>query len=232
MSVRVLIVDDEVRLLKALKQLFSEQQYQVETATDGLAGLSMARAEAYDLLIVDVMLPGLSGVDLVRKLRDDGNSTPTLLLTARDAVDDRVQGLDSGADDYLVKPFAAKELLARARALTRRSGEVVGPEQVQVGDIVLDLISRTVYLGDAPLTFTAREFQLLEFFLRHPGQVLPKELILDRVWGLEAAIELNSVETYVHFLRKKLDAHRALHNIEPMTAIETVRGVGYVFKEM
>ncbi len=228
---RVLIVDDEVKLLKALEQLFKEHNYLVDTATDGADGLDRAREGTYDLLLIDVMLPKLSGYDLVKSLRKDGDSTPILLLTAKDAVDDRVEGLDSGADDYLVKPFATKELLARVRALTRRTGEVMGTKSFELGPFELDLTSRSVTLGGEPLVLTAKEFQLLELFLRHPGQILPKELILDRVWGFEAPVDTNAVEIYVHFLRKKIDAHKtSIEDAETIPFIETVRGVGYVLR--
>lgn len=229
---RVLIVDDEVKLLQALKQLFVEHQYAVDTARDGVAGLHMARDGGYDLLIVDVMMPRMSGYDMIRALRKEGASVPILLLTAKDAIDDRVEGLDSGADDYLVKPFATKELLARVRALTRRAGDLLGTDNLQVGLFTLDLVSRAVTIGNCPLALTAKEFQLLELFMRNPGQVLPRELILDRVWGLEAPLDTNAVEIYVHFLRKKIDACGSIGDSKPVSAIETVRGVGYVFKGM
>ena len=229
-TMRILLVDDEVKLTQALAQLLSEQQYVTDVAHDGVSGLDMGRAEVYDVLIIDVMLPGMSGYEIVRTLRDEGVSTPTLLLTAKDAVDDRVQGLDSGADDYLVKPFATTELLARIRALTRRTGDVMGTKELAVGEFRLNLLTRQVSCRDAAIHLTAKEFQLLELFLRNPGQVLPKELILDRVWGLEAPLDTNAVEIYVHFLRKKLLSFEATGG-EPLgCSIETVRGVGYVLK--
>lgn len=229
---RILVVDDEVKLLSALKQIFVENQYAVDTARDGEEGFSLARYGAYDLLIVDVMMPKMTGYAMVKALRKEGLSTPVLMLTAKDAVDDRVEGLDSGADDYLVKPFATKELLARVRALTRRAGDVIGTETLVAGDVQLDMVSRAVNLRDVPLTLTTKEFQLLELFLRNQGQVLPKELILDRIWGFEGSMDTNAVEIYVHFLRKKLDAARKASATpdEITTTIETVRGVGYVFK--
>lgn len=227
---RMLLVDDEKGLLGALRQLFTEQHYQVDTAKDGVTGYEKASSNPYDVVVLDVMMPGMSGYDVVKRLRADGHSMPILLLTAKDAVDDRVNGLDCGADDYLVKPFATRELLARVRALTRRTGEVLGTETLEVGAFKLDLVARSVTLGEAPLILTSREFQLLEFFLRNPGRVLPKELILDRVWGYESAIDTNSVETYVHFLRRKIDAHCAAIGLCRRPVIETVRGVGYTLK--
>lgn len=225
---RMLIIDDEVKLLRALQQTFVDLQFAVDTATDGPTGLVLAQEGGYDLLVVDVMLPGMSGYRIVETLRSQGDSTPILLLTAKDAVDDRVQGLDAGADDYLVKPFAIKELLARVRALTRRSGDVVGTKTLAAGPFELDLITRSVaYQGDA-LSLTAKEFQLLELFLRNPGQVLPKELILDRIWGFGGPEDTNAVEIYVHFLRKKIDARS--QGGAGSSVIETVRGVGYALR--
>lgn len=228
---RMLIVDDELKLLRALQETFSDLQFVVDTAHDGRAGLALAQEGGYDILVVDVMLPFLTGYQIVEKLRAQGDSTPILLLTAKDAVDDRVQGLDSGADDYLVKPFAMKELLARVRALTRRTGDVVGTKTLTAGPFILDLISRTVTVHDDVLSLTAKEFQLLELFLRNPGQVLPKELILDRVWGFEGPEDTNAVEIYVHFLRKKIDSKRSEQERAVRSSyVETVRGVGYALR--
>lgn len=225
----MLIIDDEVKLLRALQQTFVDLQFAVDTATDGPSGLALAEDGGYDLLVVDVMLPGLTGYQIVERLRSQGDSTPILLLTAKDAVDDRVQGLDAGADDYLVKPFAIKELLARVRALTRRSGDVVGTKKLAAGPFELDLITRSVSYQGEPLSLTAKEFQLLELFLRNPGQVLPKELILDRIWGFGGPEDTNAVEIYVHFLRKKIDA-RPHTGTSGAALIETVRGVGYALR--
>ncbi|PWI58869.1 response regulator transcription factor [Sulfoacidibacillus thermotolerans] len=233
---RILLIDDEKKLVEALKQLFVENHFAVDLAHDGVEGLELARNDVYDVLIVDVMLPHLSGYELVEILRKEGSSVPILLLTAKDGVDDRVYGLDHGADDYLVKPFATSELLARVRALTRRKGNVVGTEKIGVGDLQLDLVTRQVTCGQTVMQLTAKEFLLLELFLRHEGQVLPKEVLLDRVWGYEALLDTNAVEIYVHFLRKKLLAAKANVATEKATLhipmIETVRGVGYVLKAL
>ncbi|KUO94807.1 response regulator transcription factor [Ferroacidibacillus organovorans] len=229
---RLLLIEDEVRLAKALQQTFSEHHYIVDLAHDGATGLDLAQTDTYDIILVDVMLPNMSGYEVVRKLRKTGHATPILMLTARDAVDDRVEGLDAGADDYLVKPFATKELLARVRALSRRSGEMLDVEEVSVGAISIDSVSRSVYVAGEPYSLTGKEFQLLELFMRNPNQVLPKELILDRVWGVEAPMDRNAVEIYVHFLRKKMDKVRIDRKIElaEMPVIETVRGVGYALR--
>ncbi|WP_029421211.1 response regulator transcription factor [Alicyclobacillus macrosporangiidus] len=221
---RILIVEDEQRLAAALAQLLKEHQYAVDVAHDGNTGLDLALTDCYDLLVLDVMLPGQSGLDIVRQVRQAGLDVPILLLTAKDTVDDRVTGLDAGADDYLVKPFATRELLARIRALTRRTGNVSGPDTLTVGPFSMHLAERTIFRDGQPLSLTAKEFQLLELLMRNHGKVMSKELILDRVWGPDAEVIGNAVENYVHFLRKKIDVPG-----QP-SYIETVRGVGYVFR--
>lgn len=221
---RVLLVEDEKRLAAALAQLCRENHYLADVANDGDTGLDLALTNSYDLLILDVMLPARSGLDIVRRVRAEKFDVPILLLTARDTVDDRVLGLDAGADDYLVKPFNNKELLARIRALTRRTGNLAGTELIQFGPFSLDLTERIVRRDGEQLNLTVKEFQLLELLLRNKGKVLSKEIILDRVWGPDAALIGNAVENYVHFLRKKIDVPGS------SSYIETVRGVGYVFK--
>lgn len=227
---RLLLIDDELTFVCALRQTLVEQQFVVDVASDGVQGLDMALDGNYDLLVVDVMLPGMSGIEIVRTLREGGDSTPMLLLTARDAVADRVTGLDSGADDYLVKPFATSELLARVRALTRRVGFIAGTDALCVDDFSLNLVTRTVSYRDVPMALSAKEFQLMELFMRNAGQVLPKVLILDRVWGSDTTVDLNAVEIYTHLLRKKIHTYMAEWDDEVPSVIETVRGVGYVFR--
>ncbi|MCF8567219.1 response regulator transcription factor [Alicyclobacillus tolerans] len=221
---RILLVEDEKRLASALLQLFQDNHYLADVAHDGVSGLDLALTNSYDALVLDIMLPKLDGLEIVRRVRQEGLDVPILLLTARDTVDDRVKGLDVGADDYLVKPFANKELLARVRALTRRTGNLTGTENMQVGPFVIDFSERVVKQGSRSLTLTTKEFQLLELLLRNHGKVLSKELILDRVWGPDAEVIGNAVENYIHFLRKKIDEPN-----QP-SYIETVRGVGYVFR--
>ncbi|KUO96066.1 response regulator transcription factor [Ferroacidibacillus organovorans] len=230
---RFLLIDDEENLVNALRAVLREKQYVCDVALDGEEGLDLARAGIYDLLIVDVMLPRLSGFELVRTLREDGDKTPILLLTARAAEDDRVTGLDCGADDYLVKPFGVNELMARIRALTRRVGDLRGTDHIAVGDYSLDLIQRRVaYRGDL-LELTQREFQLMELFMRNAGRILAKDTLFDRVWGFDNDVDSNVVEAYVHILRKKLDAQRKrLAGENVGTTIQTVRGMGYLFKGM
>lgn len=219
-------MDDEEKFTKALARTLMDQQMLVDVAGDGVSGLDLALTGHYDVCVIDVMLPGISGLELIRRVRRQGQSTPMLLLTARDAVTDRVAGLDSGADDYLIKPFATEEFLARLRALTRRLGHVGDGNVLVVGDLRLNLASRSISYGEQRLTLTSKEFQLLELFMRNPNQVLPKVLILDRVWGYDSTADLNAVEIYVHLLRKKLASHFDAGNT-PATTIETVRGVGY-----
>jgi len=227
--VRVLLVDDEVSLVRALSQLLRQQQYTVDAAHDGEAGLDMARAGIYDLLLVDVMLPGLPGTDLVRTLREEGDTTPILMLTARSSERDKVLGLDSGADDYVVKPFGTAELLARMRALTRRVGDLAGVTTLCVGAYTLDLVQRAVLFDGTAVALTHKEFQLMELFMRHPGQVLARPVIFDRIWGYEADVDSNVVDAYVHFLRRKLERGEPGGGRRP-SDIQTVHGTGYVFR--
>src|SRR5579875_4052371 len=221
---RLLIVEDERRLAAALVQLCRENQYVVDVAYDGENGLDLALTNSYDALILDIMLPKLSGLEILQRIRKEHLDVPVLLLTAKDTVEDRVTGLDSGADDYLVKPFANKELLARIRALTRRTGNIAGTDSLHVGPFTLDLVGRQVSRDGKVLPLTTKEFQFMELLMRNHGKVLSKEIILDRVWGPDADVIANAVENYVHFLRKKIDLPG-----QP-SFIETVRGVGYVFK--
>lgn len=198
----------------------------VDALEDGADALAQAALEEYDLVILDVMLPGLDGYEVARRLRKRGNTTPILMLTARDSVQDRVTGLDAGADDYLVKPFALAELLARVRALTRRAQMVPGDSgRLQVGDLELDLRTREAIRKGKRIELTGREFALLETLMRHPGQVLTRSQLLDRVWSYDMLTESNVVDIYIHYLRNKID-----RDFEPRL-IRTVRGVGYALRE-
>jgi two-component system response regulator MprA len=192
-------------------------------AHDGPAGLGIARESPPDLVVLDWMLPGMDGLEVCRRLRA-GSQVPVLILTAKDAVADRVQGLDAGADDYVVKPFAFAELLARIRALLRRSGPGE-PEILRFGDLVLDTGTHRARRGNRVIDLTAKEYDLLELFMRHPRQVLTREVIYDRVWGYDFGGESNIIEVYVRYLRQKISA-----DAEPRL-IHTVRGVGYVLRE-
>lgn len=207
-----------------IKKGLAEEGYAVDVAADGESGLAMGLDRLHDLIVLDVMLPAKPGFQVVRELRQAKLPTPILLLTARDAVEDKVQGLDAGADDYLTKPFAFAELLARVRALLRRGGEG-RPPVLQVADLALDPAARTVKRGGKVIPLTNREFALLEYFMRNPGRVLTRTMIAEKVWDYSFDSETNVIDVYVNYLRKKIDAER-----EPKL-LQTVRGVGYVLRE-
>jgi DNA-binding response OmpR family regulator len=217
---RLLVVEDEGGIASALRQGLSEQGYAVDVARDGEQGRDYALAAAYDVILLDILLPELDGLSLLRDLRKRGMTTPILLLTARDAVDDRVAGLDAGADDYLVKPFSFSELLARIRALLRRPVLRAG-DRLVTGDVAMDLGARTVTRGTQAVTLTPREFAVLEYLLRHPGQALSRTQIAEGVWSWEFHGESNVVDVYIGYLRRKLDADGV------PSIIETLRGYGY-----
>jgi two-component system, OmpR family, response regulator len=218
--VRVLVVDDEVRTATLLRRGLAEEGYAVDVAGD--AGEAMWRATefGYDVVVLDVLLPGMDGFEVCRALRASGCWAPVLMLTARDAVEDRVRGLDAGADDYLTKPFSFSELAARIRALIRR-GSAERPVVLQVGDLRLDPAQRQVWLGQAEVALSATEFALLELFLRHPGQVLSRARILEHVWDYGYDGASNVVDQYVGYLRRKIDRPFGVDYLE------TVRGAGY-----
>ena len=213
----VLVVDDDAPIRRMLDRTLSAEGYEVRCAADGGAALAAIEMSAPDAVVLDVSMPGLDGLGVCRRLRAKGMATPILLLTARDALEDRVAGLDAGADDYLVKPFAAEELTARLRALLRRGREV--PDVLAFDDLVLDVRSRAARRAGRDLHLSARETDLLELFLRNARNVVTREVALDRVWGGPASASLNVVDRYVSYLRRKLG--------EP-PLIETVRGVGFV----
>jgi len=219
----LLIVEDDDRLRRVLKRLLEEQRHVVETAATGGEGYELATATGggLDVLILDVGLPDISGLEVARRLRAEGSQIAILMLTARDTVGDRVSGLDAGADDYLVKPFAFAELSARLRALGRRSapGTRRSEPRLTVGPIVLDETRRLVTVGSRPVDLSPREFSLLECFLRHPGQALTRDQLLDHAWPFGVAVTPNAVDAYVHYLRDKLGDAGGM--------IRTVRGVGY-----
>ncbi len=220
---RILVVEDDQRLAAVLERTLRYEGYQVDVVNDGPHGLHQAVTTSPDLCILDVMLPGFDGIDLCRKLRRDSD-VPVLMLTARDSTSDRVRGLDSGADDYVVKPFATEEMLARVRALLRRRG-VTDPFVVRVAGVELDARAHEARRGGHPLQLTAREFRLLECFMRSARRVLTREQLLDTVWEGELDVSTNVVDVYVGYLRQKLEhdgASRVIH---------TVRGVGFVMRE-
>ena len=223
MRERVLIIEDEEKILDFLRRGLSYEGYRVETAADGTAGLNAARETPPDLVVLDWMLPGLDGLEVCKRLRA-GSEVPILMLTAKDAVSDRVQGLDAGADDYLVKPFEFDELLARIRALLRRA-RPEGAETLSFADLRLDTGTHQGFRGERAFELTAKEYELLELFLRHPRQVLTREVIFDRVWGYDFGGESNIIEVYIRYLRQKTE-----EGGEPRL-VHTVRGVGYVLRE-
>ncbi len=222
---RILVVDDELPVRTALERALRLEGYEVELAEDGVDALERFGTAGADALVLDVLMPRMDGIAVSTQLRARGDRTPILLLTARDAVADRVAGLDAGADDYLVKPFALEELLARLRALLRRNGASSGQGTLTFGDLSLDAGTREVLRGDRPIELTRTEFLLLELFLLNPRQVLTRSLIFERVWGYDFGPSSNALEVYVGYLRRKLE-----RGGEPRL-IQTVRGVGYVLRE-
>ena len=224
----VLVVEDDRAVRESLRRSLEFYGYQVSTASDGAEALAGISGINPDAVVMDVMMPRLDGLETTRALRKVGNSVPILVLTARDAVGDRVEGLDAGADDYLTKPFALDELLARLRALLRRATPGHGAEadeHLEFADLTMDLASREVRRGDRPMTLTRTEFNLLELFMRRPRRVLERSFILEEVWGFDFPTTANSLEVYIGYLRRKTEAEgepRLLH---------TVRGVGYVLRE-
>jgi two-component system response regulator MprA len=223
--VRVLVVDDEPAVREAVSRALALDGYEVAAADDGHAALEAVRRSQPELIVLDVLMAGLDGIALCRRLRRDGDRTPVLMLTARDAVSDRVAGLDAGADDYLVKPFALEELLARVRALLRRTVNGDPHGVLRFADLALDPATREVRRGERDVDLTRTEFLLLELFLLNPRQVLPRSLIFDRVWGYDFGPTSNSLEVYVGYLRRKLEAGGEER------LIQTVRGVGYALRE-
>jgi len=223
---RVLVVDDDPQLREALTRALELDGYHVNTASNGAKALDSLSGSRPDVMVLDVMMPYVGGLDVCRTLRERRDKLPILVLTARDEVGDRVAGLDAGADDYLTKPFALEELRARLRALLRRAGpdNVDEAEQLVYDDLVLDPMARTVYRGDRPIDLTRTEFALLELFMRNAGRPLQRDMIMDRVWGWESEPTSNSLEVFVGYLRRKTESGG-----EPRL-IHTVRGVGYVLR--
>ena len=218
---RILLVEDEKHLAEAVSQILKKQNYTVDMVHDGEDGLDCALAGIYDVIILDIMLPKMSGLEILKTIREEKILTPVLLLTAKGEIQDRVKGLDSGADDYLSKPFATEELLARIRAISRRKGEIVSTDGLKFGDITLNTTSLLLSKGDKEMKLTLRESELLEFLMMRSGLIASKELIIDKLWGYDSQAEHNNVEVYISFLRKKLKY------LQSTVLISTTRGVGY-----
>ncbi|WHY71529.1 response regulator transcription factor [Fictibacillus enclensis] len=221
---KILVVEDDKGVRQGIENLLLDEKYIVVSEENGEDGLFSAEDGEYDALILDIMLPGMNGLEIVKELRNQGNHVPILLLTARDSVEDRVKGLDAGADDYLIKPFAGPELLARLRVLLRDRGTTPA-EELSFGNITLNKSEYDGYVDSKKLSLTVKEYQLLEYFLRNPNQILLRDQIFNRVWGYSSDVGLNAVDVYVHHLRKKL----ALHGCEHL--LKTVRGIGFMLQE-
>jgi len=221
---RILVVEDDKGTARFIKKGLSEEGFMTDVVSGGEEGMFMATTEIYDLIILDVMLPEINGFEVLRDIRQKGVSTPVLFLTAKDEKEDIIHGLDLGADDYLVKPFAFAELLARVRAVLRRGQTSDQMQKLIIGDLVLDRVTRQARRNDKIVELTAKEFQLLEYMMRNAGQILTKTMILDRVWGYDFDTQSNIIEVHVNRLRAKVDKDFSTK------LIHTVRGVGYVIK--
>ena len=227
MEEKILLVEDEEKLARMVELELRYEGYQVDKSFDGRSGLERALSGEYDLVLLDIMLPQLSGMEVLRRLRKEGVQLPVIMLTARDSVVDKVSGLDSGADDYITKPFAIEELLARIRAALRKRGSGERPEEplLSAGPLTMDVKRHTVAVSGTPVELTRREFDLLHHLLENKGRVLSREALLDSVWGFDFVGETNSVDVYIRFLRSKID------EAFDIKLIHTVRGVGYVIRE-
>jgi len=221
-SMRILVVDDDPGICDSLERALRREDYAVSIARDGEEALTAVESQSPDAVVLDVAMPKLDGLSVCRRLRASGSRVPILVLTARHSLGDKVAGLDAGADDYLAKPFALEELLARLRAIMRRAAPADGSNALTLGDLTLDPGTRVVTRAGMPIDLTRTEYQLLEMFLRNPGQVLTRELIFDRVWGYDFGVNSNSLDVYIGYLRRKTEAG------DQPRLIHTVRGVGYV----
>ena len=218
---RILVVEDEIHLADALSEILRRNMYNVDTSYDGVDGLDNALTDMYDCIILDIMLPGMSGLEVLRNMRREHINTPVLLLTARSEVEDKINGLDCGADDYLTKPFVTGELLARVRALTRRKGEIVDEHRLDYNGLELNKDTCSVIWHGNDVKLSLKEYQIMELLISNPHQILPKERIIEKIWGYESDVEYNNIEVYISFLRKKLAA------ISAPAQIKTARGIGY-----
>lgn len=220
---KVLLVEDEIKLIKALKFLFEKNNINIDVAQDGEEGLIYSEKEIYDVIILDIMLPKLSGLEILKSIRKKGNGTPVLMLTAKDTVEDKVKGLDLGADDYLVKPFAIEELLARVRSLSRRKDKDFTGNEFEFKDVKYDRNNFILKTNKEKHDLTKKEGELMEMLIKRPGQIFTRDQIIDRLWGLDSEVSENNIEIYIHHLRKKLKSSKV--------EIKTVRGIGYSLGE-
>lgn len=222
---RILLVEDEVRLSQALVEIFQKNRYGVDAVYDGREGLKYAQSGIYDVIILDIMLPEMDGMSVLRTLREEKNNVPVMLLTAKDDIQSRVKGLDCGADDYVTKPFSTEELLARIRALTRRKGDVKSSTLV-FGDLTLDKGCCELRKVDGEsIKLSLKEFQIIELLFENPRQIIKKEVIIEKIWGGDSDAEYNNVEVYISFIRKKME------RLKVKTQIRTARGIGYSLEE-
>jgi DNA-binding response OmpR family regulator len=219
---KVLVVEDEHKIANSIKKGLEQERFTVDVAYGGIEGYDLASSETYDVIVLDLMLPGMDGIDICKKLRRENIHIPILILTAKGELDDKITGLNSGADDYLVKPFAFVELLARVKALGRRPQKAIS-DKLKVDDLILDSNNFVVKRNDVPIAVSKKEFELLSFLMRHPGKILSKDNIIQNVWDYEAEILPNTVEVYIGYLRGKID--KAFPKNKPL--IHTVRGFGY-----
>lgn len=223
---RIMIAEDEEKLADALVQIFAKNKMTADAFGNGIDALDNALTGIYDVIVLDIMMPGMNGIEVLRKIRAEGMDTPVLMFTAKDEISDKVKGLDSGADDYLTKPFATEELLARVRALGRRSSAaIVNSDVITCGDLSLDTAAYELSCGRNSLKLGLKEFSIMELLMKNSGRVLSKETLITKIWGYDSDAEYNNVEVYISFLRKKLDF------IKSKAAIKTVRGVGYTLEE-
>lgn len=223
---RIMIAEDEEKLADALVQIFAKNKMTADAFGNGIDALDNALTGIYDVIVLDIMMPGMNGIEVLRKIRAEGMDTPVLMFTAKDEIFDKVKGLDSGADDYLTKPFATEELLARVRALGRRSSAaIVNSDVITCGDLSLDTAAYELSCGKNSLKLGLKEFSIMELLMKNSGRVLSKETLITKIWGYDSDAEYNNVEVYISFLRKKLDF------IKSKAAIKTVRGVGYTLEE-
>jgi len=224
MTAHILLVEDETKLAQFVELELTHEGYQVTVAHDGIGGLTAARESQPDLILLDWMLPGFSGIEVCRRLRATGDKVPVILLTAKDEISDRVEGLDAGADDYMVKPFSIEELLARVRAHLRRTQEE-DPDVFEFSNLTLNQRTREVFRDQRAIELTAKEFDLLVYLMMHPRQVMTRDRILEQVWGYDFMGDSNIIEVYIRYLRLKLEEN------QEKRLIQTVRGVGYVLRE-